>query len=398
MLGLLNPFVAGSAVAQTTPISGADALAQDAAAWAAISGVAADTALRHLNLQAASVPVTDALTLEFADRLAGLAIDHEPAFRVVATLVGDDPVPDRVAFAGDQAINVTFRTGAPATRAALLTALERHQPALRAALPHAPGLGVDPRLGVLVAMIPTADIERASPGHWQSILSGIAGVPVEVRAVDRDRDLAVEGGARVVGVNPADGRRYACTTGFTVTDGARTGIVTAAHCPDTLTYVDADRGEVPLTFAGQWGWGHQDVQLNLADPADPPPGATFFADTAKTILRSVETVGARASTRAGDIVCHRGERTGYSCAEVEMVDFAPAGDLCGGACKPTWVAVAGPGCKAGDSGGPVFIGTTALGIVKGGSYRADGRCSFYYYMSTDYLPEGWRLITVPPPR
>jgi hypothetical protein len=57
-----------------------------------------------------------------------------------------------------------------------------------------------------------------------------------------------------------------------------------------------------------------------------------------------------------------------------------------------WVTVRGPSCRNGDSGGPVFTGTTALGIVKGGNYAGNGRCNFYYYMSTDYLPPGWSLL------
>lgn len=76
-----------------------------------------------------------------------------------------------------------------------------------------------------------------------------------------------------------------------------------------------------------------------------------------------------------------------------MPDFAPAGDLCGGGCTPTWVAVRGPTCRSGDSGGPVFLGGMAYGIVKGGSYRGDGSCTFYYYMSLDFLPDGWMLAT-----
>jgi hypothetical protein len=39
----------------------------------------------------------------------------------------------------------------------------------------------------------------------------------------------------------------------------------------------------------------------------------------------------------------------------------------------SWVAVEGPTCKSGDSGAPVFEGQVALGLVKGGTYRADGR-------------------------
>jgi len=153
-----------------------------------------------------------------------------------------------------------------------------------------------------------------------------------------------------------------------------------------------DRSQLPLKFLGQWGWGYQDVQLHVSEQPLQP---LFYADTAKTVARAVTGARNRTSTRVGDVVCHRGERTGYSCAEVELVDFAPSGDLCGGACLATWVAVAGPTCKGGDSGAPVFNGTTAFGLVKGASYRGDGSCIFYFYMSTDYLPAGWSLLETP---
>jgi len=57
-----------------------------------------------------------------------------------------------------------------------------------------------------------------------------------------------------------------------------------------------------------------------------------------------------------------------------------------------WVAVSGPSCRAGDSGGPVFAGTIAFGIAKGANYARGGACSLYYYMSTDFLPTGWSLL------
>ena len=81
-------------------------------------------------------------------------------------------------------------------------------------------------------------------------------------------------------------------------------------------------------------------------------------------------------------------------ATVELTDYAPPGELCGGPCSPTWVTVRGPSCIPGDSGGPVFSGDVAFGIAKGINRTDAGQCEFYYYMSTDYLPPPWRLLTV----
>ncbi|MDD1452192.1 S1 family peptidase [Sphingomonas sp. H160509] len=392
-----------------------DALMQDAGEYATRFGVPFDEALRRMRAQGATVPATDALRETYKDRWAGVAIEHQPNYRIVVLLTGTDPVADQSVMAGGMVVPIVFRTGAPATREAVLAAITAYQAKIRESLPHPPGLGVDQRTGELVVMIASGDADLDRDGALRARIATMTGVPVRIEAVDKPpvnmaQDLvvpvptlipapidsgAIEGGGRVVGT--VDGKRYACTTGFVVSDGLRNGVVTAAHCPDALSYVgkrpsDGSREEWPLAFVGQWGWGYQDVQVNVATAPDVGYAPLFYADTAKTLARPVATWRYRTSTRAGDFVCHRGERTGYSCAVIAMVDFAPAGDLCGGACLPTWVAVEGPTCKAGDSGAPVFEGSTALGLVKGGTYRRDGTCLFYYYMSTDYLPQGWTLL------
>jgi hypothetical protein len=388
----------------------AEALAQDAGEYARRFDVPLDEAERRLRAQEETVALTDQLARTYADRLAGIAVEHAPAFRIVVLLTGTEPVPGQVIRAGAMDVPVVFRTGAAATRAQIVAAIKAHQAEIRAALPHPPGLGVDQRTGELVAIVAASDADLYGTDALTAQIAGLTNVPVRLRVIDRPaldladpdpavtgtsvENSAVEGGARVVGVNPADGLRYACTTGFTVTDGTRFGIVTAAHCPDTLALIDTAHRQTPLSFVGQWGWGYQDVQVNVGEGPMTP---FFYADTAKTQARAVTRARALASTRAGDFVCHRGERTGYSCSTVELVDFAPAGDLCGGACLPTWVTAAGPTCKGGDSGAPVFAGTNAMGIVKGGSYRSDGSCAFYFYMSTDFLPQGWTLLQQPLP-
>ncbi|WP_294323963.1 hypothetical protein [uncultured Sphingomonas sp.] len=373
-------------------VSADTALAQDAAEVARIRGIDPAEALVLLRKQAASVAATEWIEGEYRDRLAGTVIERDGA--VIVLLTGKRAVPDGQVTIDGLSIPIRFRTGATATRAEMLAAITAHQAAIRAMVQRPPAMGIDARNGELLVLIGAADAAGDVAALKRQIVS-LTGVPVRIATSGRpELDLAGEvvGGSRLIGPDPASGRRFYCTTGFVVTNGMQNGIVTAAHCPDTLEHVAKDGTRKPLTFIEQWGWGFHDVQVNASPEAVQP---LFFSDAARTVLRPVDGQRSRAGTRVGDIVCHRGEHSGYSCADVEMVDFAPSGDLCGGPCLPTWVAVAGPGCKGGDSGGPVFVGTTAIGLLKGASYRPDGTCVFYYYMSLDYLPDGWRLVRTP---
>ena len=383
--GFAMPAAAQPARVQTS----SEALAQDSAQYAARHGVDLAEANRRLRAQEESVAATDRLRTEFRDRLAGVSIEHSPDYRIVILLTGSEPVADRSIAAGGMAVPVQFRTGAGATSEEIVEAMRRHQGALRRRFPNAQGMGADPRTGELVMMLRNNDATGLDLDEAAAQVEAIAGVPARIRLVDgASSDARVEGGARVAG-NDSSGRRFYCTTGFIVTDGSRTGVVTAAHCPDDLTYFGPDGSNVPLTMVGAWGARFQDVQVHVGEGMDQP---LFYADPDRRALRTLATWRNRTSTRAGDSVCHRGETTGYSCAEVELVDYAPGGDLCAGPCEPVWVTVTGPSCRSGDSGGPIFSGNTAFGIVKGSSYRSDGSCAFYFYMSTDYLPEGWRLL------
>ncbi len=409
MLRLLALAVASPAAAQALPPLREDAaLVVDAAEVARTEGGSPEAALAELRAQAASVALTEWIEGAYRDRLAGLSIDVGGDVGVLLT--GRKPVADMAVQAGGATVTVRFRTGAKATREQLLAAIRRHQATIRAMLVRPPAMGIDARRGELVVMIGGVDAGGDREALRQRI-ERLTDVPVRLAPADAPDGVLqgeaaslpagappagsfVPGGSRVVGPDPVNGRRYICTTGFAVSDGTRTAIVTAAHCPDQLEHIAPDGTRVPLPFVGQWGWGFQDVQVNTSPLADRP---LFFADAARRELRQVEAQRGRAGTRVGDLVCHRGERSGYSCARVLMTDFAPSGDLCGGACLPQWIAVAGPGCRGGDSGGPIFIGTTAIGLLKGSSTRGDQSCGFYYYMPLDYLPEGWRLLVSPRP-
>jgi hypothetical protein len=146
--------------------------------------------------------------------------------------------------------------------------------------------------------------------------------------------------------------------------------------------------EIPLTLVGSWGYGSQDVQINTSAYVERPE---FYDNTAKTTVRRPVGSYTRTATRGGDSACHRGETTGASCSFVELIDYQPPHDKCGGYCYATWVTVTGPNCKGGDSGGPVYDWDLARGLLKG-THGTTTSCYYYYYMSMDYLPSGWSLL------
>jgi len=373
----------------------AESLAEDAVQYAAQFGVSPDEALRRLRAQQETVTTTDAITKEFAARLAGISIDHSPDYRIVVLLTGTEPIADRSA-AG---VPIIFRTGAKATRDQAIAAMRKHLIDLRSELPGARGAGYDQRTGEIVLLVTREDAQHFGMESIRSRAEQVSGVPIRIVINELiEQNMTVDGGGRVEGISSVTGRRNRCTTAFVVTDGSQTGIATAAHCPDELTYFYPDGGQTVLPFAGQWGAGYQDVQVNLSTEANAP---LFYANGGAESVRRLATWRNRDSTRAGDFVCHYGESSGYSCALVELTDYAPPGELCGGPCEPTWVTVHGPNCVPGDSGGPVFSGSVAFGIAKGINRTPAGQCNFYYYMSTDYLPPPWRLMVagdVTPPR
>jgi hypothetical protein len=386
--------VCGTAAAsQSSPRlqSAEEALTQDAAEYARMRSVTLEEAKRRLRAQENSVAVTERLRAALRHRLAGISIEHHPQYRIVVLLTGIAPLANQAELAAGSPLPIVFQLGAGATRDQLVAAMRRHQPRLRSELPNARGMGLDPRTGELVLLVTPGDADRLDIGAIDQRAENLTGVPVRVEVVNRPDSNMARGGGRVEGTDPSDGRRYACTTGFVVKKGARTGILTAAHCPNELVYREANGERLPLEFVGQWGVATRDVQIHLSDGDDEP---VFYADRSAAKLRPLTGWRSRESTRAGEWLCHWGESSGYSCSEVALTNYAPPGDLCGGPCEPVWVTVTGPSCKAGDSGGPVFAGTTAFGIAKGGSGLRT-RCNFYYYMSTDFIPDGWSLLGEP---
>ena len=372
-------------------LSQAEALAQDAERYAARFGVSAEEASARLAQQRASVALTERLRTRYRDRLASISIVHQPEWLVLVRLTGPEQPAPFVAIEDGQSIPVRFEANAGATRAASLQLLDRERSILPSLVPGYRGAGVDPLTGGLIVMqSPSAALKPIAEA--EAALTSRLGVPVRLRRLEAIlTNSAAVGGGRVEGATP-DGRRWRCTTGFVVRNPAgQLGVTTAAHCPDALTWRGPTGEERLLPMAGAWGAAEHDIQIHTGVGVAE---GVVFSDTAKSTTRPVTSWRTRPMTRVGDWLCLRGESSGFACSEVELTDFAPPGELCGGLCAASWVTVAGPECRRGDSGAPVFSGTLAYGVLKGGAYYGGGgRCAFYYYQSVDYLPDGWRLVT-----
>src|SRR5690606_32649592 len=134
-----------------------------------------------------------------------------------------------------------------------------------------------------------------------------------------------------------------------------------------------------LTFATATGNSYQPkIFDNLAGAGDTTPG-----------YRWVETWRGRSTTLENTSICKYGVSTGYTCGVIETVTWKPSyvPNALGTFIRTklaTKVIV-----LSGDSGGPVFSGGTAYGIVSGSGDSGKRMI----IMSVSYLPDGWVVMT-----
>jgi hypothetical protein len=363
-----------------------EALQQDAEDYAKRFNVTVIDARRRLQAMRDTASTRQELQETFGPRLTGISIEHVPELKILVRLTGDTPVPDRSVTAAGMTVPIQFRTGAQSTLAQLRAASDRHHASIKTLIPQMQGIGIDTRTGELVVVVNAVGAAAAAILTREAELEALTGVPIRIRAIDGvERNSDVRGGSRV-----ASSAGGLCTSGFVVKDTTnRTGVITAAHCADVLTYYNPNNTQIPLAFVGGWGSSTQDVQVHVSNYIERPE---FYVDTAKTTVRRPVGQYALSATWPGDNACHRGETTGASCSMVEYVYYRPEAHVCGGYCSDTWVTVFGPHCAGGDSGGPVYDLNLARGIQKASSFSSGGMCNYYIYMSLDYLPSGWSLL------
>ena len=150
-----------------------------------------------------------------------------------------------------------------------------------------------------------------------------------------------------------------CTSGFSVKDSNGTqGITTAGHCQNSQS-----RGGTALTFKQEWHGGSYDLQWHSGPTSQTVRNLAYDG----TNHRYINSGRHWNDQSVGDYVCKYGMTTGAGCGEIETKHYKPA--LYTG---NKWVLVRNvPGDNSdlgepGDSGGPVFDGNVAVGVLTHG--------------------------------
>lgn len=178
-----------------------------------------------------------------------------------------------------------------------------------------------------------------------------------------------------------------CTSGFSVRSLSGTsGIVTAGHCANTISYQGVNLPYVLGIYSGshdeQWHTvGSHTVRHGWI--SDGLGGRNIIAKT----YRSNQSIGA--------FVCKYGKTTGFGCGNIVSKTHAPSYIP---NVQPTYIRVHKAGvdlASRGDSGGPVFSSNSAYGIVHGsiGSNNIDD----LVYTTINYVESGLSVsITTAP--
>lgn len=320
---------------------------RDAQSYAAENGVSVDEAVRRIGLQSNEIAqLGQALESQEGSTFAGLWIDHQPTFRVVAAFTGG----------GEEALARHLGTGPLAeiiqvqTVSNTLAALASAQQTVSSAISRL-GVRVESSIDVRQNIV-NIYVTNASPVQT-AISTGVLSLPATVKLVVlpalSTNYVDIYGGAIL----------SSCTSGFGVANSSGTlGIITAAHCPNTLSF-----NGVNLPFQQESYSGSYDIQWHTT-PGLRVRNLIWDGQAYRTMTT------AQAYQTVGSYVCKFGKTAGYQCGDIVSNTFTKSDPSVSATFSPTWVLLRSrTGAKIGaegDSGGPLFVGNSAAGIVSGG--------------------------------
>jgi streptogrisin D len=330
---LLAPAVQAAPLAASAEPSAVDAIAHGL-------GIARMEATRRLQAQDRLAVLAERLSRTLGTRAAGSRID--PARGELVVNVLDRRAAKQVRVAGARPHLVTHS----------LQRLER----VKAALDRdggAPGLAwsVDVVSNSVVIAVPQGRTDARTAGFLARARSKGVAVRVE-RVAGPARTQAFYGGQAVYA---AGGGR--CSAGF-ITQSSRGDqyVLTAGHCTEiTSSWSDGDQTIGPTAASSFPGNDYGAIRISNPDLLGPE-GAVLSND-------GVQDITGASRVPIGATVCMTGSTTGTACGQVRRYNVTvsyPQGVVSG--LTETDVCT-----QAGDSGGPLFAGGEAQGMVSGGT-------------------------------
>lgn len=326
-----------------------DALRRDAAAYAARYGVSEGEALDRLRVQHAAGALNAALQANHPETFAGMSIEHQPSFAVVARFTRNGEQVLRGAAVDPSLARVLRAENANVP----LRVLQRR---LEAAYSRVRGKGVQATGALNVrANRPEIYVPAHSAAAARAAVPADAGAEVVIVDGLPQNEAFLYGGLNI----------NLCTSGFYVKNSAGTrGISTAGHCPNSQSYSGT------LTFQSEYDSGAYDVQWHTQT------GATYSNIIKEgSSTRAITATKAVGSQVSGEWVCKQGMATGNTCGTLSSTSYCFE-TTC------TWVYVDGGSVnlsEGGDSGGPWYSGNTAYGQHVFGGGNNSG------YMPVDYF-------------
>lgn len=366
----------------------ADPLVQDAQWYANDQNVPLQEAVRRLRLQYSIGDLDAELMAQEPDTYGGLWIQHQPQFGVVVRFTRDGEQKIRPYVEGGPLADLVETRQASAT----FRQLEADQ---AKASRLAAFLGVPAESGIDVKTN-VAYLNLVDPARLNRVLqtSGFS-LPNEVAVREVERLLTpsepVYAGLKI---NPAGPNNY-CTTGFVVRHVINDdeGVTTAGHCEDDTYF----RGTYFPKRAGAFS-GPYDLQWhNSPGYEDRAWIRDGYSDSSTPGYRYVTGARGRLDQPVDSLVCHYGvggDAPELQCGYIRDRSYRPPeGPGQWNNPSATFVRVVNNNVDLddlGDSGGPWFIGGTALGLHSGGN-----QTSASIYMSITYFnddgPEDFNL-------
>ena len=382
---------------QIVVLANGDALRKDAAEYARLFNVSPDEALRRMKLQREIGKLDARIAKGEPGTYAGAWIRHEPTYGVEINIAGDPSVVAKyVAGTSLAKLVKTHRVEKS------LKQLELEQTEATATLSE---LGIPSESEIDVqqnrAEVYVLDMQKVEQVETARSAAATALNEVSVNKI---------GGFSQSFVNAYAGYALGnCTAGYTVFDGnGLYGITTAGHCNNAMDYGSSD-----LEFIRQWWTGPYDFQWHkrvssslvfkprARDNQPTSQGTAYYREMYSPVNRQEQTIGT--------VVCKYGIWSGFTCGRIASKTFNPSNPPYNSTENnsatfirvteiPPDRRVAGPG----DSGGPVYEGHAAFGLIKGGFGYDDGDgscnpfCGDLIYMAINYVTDtGLRVFYAP---